>query len=101
MKERIQYMNTKTQLLKTLIREEVRRQLTESLTVTDWDEYVKPDYVLIKLSNGKSLKVDKKRVKGGARAYQMLLMGLDGYNDNKKAKQFIDSLVNQMTANLG
>lgn len=87
--------------LKKIIREEVKRQLTESLTVTDWDEYVNPDYVLIKLSNGKSLKLDKKRVKGGSRVYQMVLMGLDGYKDNKKARQFIDSLVNQMAINLG
>ena len=71
-----------------------------NLTIEDWNEYVNPDYVLLKLSNGKSLKIEKKRIKGGSQMYQNILHILDSMNSNPKAKQAMEKLVNQMAKSL-
>jgi len=72
----------------------------EQLTVIDYDEFVNPDKVKITLSNKLKLEIEKKRVQGGAKTYQAILQSLDAYNDNPKAKLFIDNLVNAMVKQL-
>lgn len=72
----------------------------EQLTVIDYDEFVNPDKVKITLSNKLKLEIEKKRIQGGAKAYQAILQSLDAYNDNPKAKAFIDNLVNGMVKQL-
>lgn len=62
----------------------------------DYEEYVNPDYVLIKCTNDKVLKISKKKIVGGKKAYDMILTGLDNYTTNDKAKLFIDKLVEKM-----
>jgi hypothetical protein len=70
------------------------------LSVTDFDEYVNPDYVEVTLSDGRKLELKKKNIKGGQKMYQTILQALDSYKSNPKAKTFMDSLVNAMINNL-
>ena len=72
----------------------------EQLSVIDYDEFVNPDKVKITLSNKLKLEIEKKRVQGGVKTYQAILQSLDAYNDNPKAKLFIDNLVNAMVKQL-
>ena len=75
--------------------------LNESaLSVVEYDEYIKPDYVEITLTDGRQLKVEKKRVKGRHKTYTMIVDALEAYNKNSSAKRFIDSLVNSMVIDL-
>ena len=78
---------------------EIQSQNT-NLTVKDFDEYVRPDYVEVTLSNGRKLQIKRKNVQGGAKFYQAVLQALDNYNTNPKAKQFIDGIINAMINNL-
>jgi hypothetical protein len=71
-----------------------------TLVVTDFDEYVRPDYVEVTLSDNRKLRIHKKTVKGGAKFYQAVLHALDTYNENPKAKQFMDQIVNAMAKEL-
>ena len=70
------------------------------LSVTDFDEYVNPDYVEVTLSDGRKLQIKRKTMKGGQKMYQTILQALDSYKSNPKAKTFMDSLVNAMINNL-
>jgi hypothetical protein len=72
----------------------------KGLTIIDFDEYVRPDYVEVTLSDGRKLEIKRKYVQGGAKFYQAVLQSLDNYNTNPKAKQFMDSVVNAMVNNL-
>jgi hypothetical protein len=63
---------------------------------TDWEENVNPDYILVTLKNGKKLKIEKKRIKGGQ---QMYLAILKAFNDDKHA--ITDKIVTAMVNNLG
>ena len=78
---------------------EIQSQNT-NLTVKDFDEYVRPDYVEVTLSNGRKIQIKRKNVQGGAKFYQAVLQALDNYNTNPKAKQFIDGIINAMINNL-
>lgn len=83
--------------LKKLIQEEVKRQLKESLTVKDWDEYSYPKaYVMITLSNNKKLTISPQRIPGGKKAYEDMLRVLRDYNYDKRANDYIDNLISQM-----
>jgi hypothetical protein len=59
-------------------------KLTEILTeetpiYKDWDEFVNPHHIIVHLKNGKKLKVDRSRVKGGNTTYHTILKA---FNDN-------------------
>ena len=86
----------KTQELRQIIREEISNVINENLTITDWDEFANPDYVLLKLSNGKKLEIHAKRITGGKAAYKLILSALDTMKTNPKAEKFILTLINKM-----
>ena len=91
---------------RNLIREEVRNVIKEDVSITDWDEFVNPDYILLTLSNGKKLKISKQHIKGGKAAYQSILTLLGNMdhgmpaNLHIKAKSAMLALVNAMLTNL-
>jgi hypothetical protein len=72
----------------------------ENLTITNWEEYVRPDHVVISLSNGRELKIKKQQKAGGQKAYQTILTLLDNMNSDKRAENAILNLVNVMSNNL-
>ena len=72
----------------------------EELDVIEWDEFVKPDYLMLSLSNGKKLRIDRKYVAGGKAAYFKVIDALDDMDRNPKAKAFIKELVSKMASNL-
>jgi hypothetical protein len=72
----------------------------QQLTVKDYDEFLNPDHVIITLSNKLKLDIERKTIKGGVKTYRAILQSLDAYNDNPKAKSFIDNLVNDMVKQL-
>jgi len=82
--------------LQQIIREEISNVINENLTITDWDEFVNPDYVLLKLSNGKKLKIARQQIKGGKAAYQRILTLLDNMETDPRAEKFINDLINKM-----
>lgn len=86
--------------LKQIIREEVSKALNENLTITDWDEFVNPDHVMLTLSNGKQLKIAKQNIKGGKNSYQAILTLLDNMDRNPKAMEAMLKLVNAMADKL-
>ena len=86
--------------LQQIIREEISKVINENLTITDWDEFVNPDYVLLKLSNGKDLKISRQQIKGGKAAYQSILTLLDNMGTNPKAKEAMLTLINSMAQRL-
>ena len=85
----------------------VKESINEALSVkldgrnADWDEYVNPNYVVIRLTNGKSVKISEKKIKGGKQTYQLILQLLDNYTTNPKAKQYLDKIVTQISTQLG
>ena len=90
----------KASQLKQIIREEVSKALNENLTITDWDEFVNPDHVMLTLSNGKQLKIAKQNIKGGKASYQAILTLLDNMGRNPKAAEAMLKLVNAMADQL-
>jgi phosphoribosylformylglycinamidine (FGAM) synthase-like amidotransferase family enzyme len=82
--------------LQQIIREEISKALNENLTITDWDEFVNPDHVILTLSNGKQLKIAKQNIKGGKASYQAILTLLDNMSRNPKAMEAMLKLVNAM-----
>lgn len=86
--------------LKQIIREEVSKALNENLTITDWDEFVNPDHVMLTLSNGKQLKIAKQNIKGGKNSYQAILTLLDNMGRDPKAMEAMLKLVNAMADRL-
>jgi hypothetical protein len=90
----------KTSDLKQIIREEISKALNENLTITDWDEFVNPDHVMLTLSNGKQLKIANQNIKGGKTSYQAILTLLDNMGRNPKAMEAMLKLVNAMADKL-
>jgi phosphoribosylformylglycinamidine (FGAM) synthase-like amidotransferase family enzyme len=86
--------------LKQIIREEISKALNENLTITDWDEFVNPDHVVLTLSNGKQLKIAKQNIKGGKNSYQAILTLLDNMGRDPKAMEAMLKLVNAMADRL-
>ncbi len=86
----------KSSELRQIIREEISKALNENLTITDWDEFVNPDHVILTLSNGKQLKIAKQNIKGGKASYQAILTLLDNMSRNPKAMEAMLKLVNAM-----
>ena len=68
----------------------------ETAVYKDWDEFVRPNYILVYLNNGKQLKIAEKNIKGGKQAYQTILRA---FNDNHY--YFTNKLVNAMTKQIG
>jgi len=73
----------------------------------DWDEFVKPDYILVTLKNGRKLKIDKFNYKGSNSVYQAILKAFNDNNHkitNRVVSGMIDRLgesVNETTLNEG
>jgi effector-binding domain-containing protein len=71
----------------------------------DWDEFVKPDYILVTLKNGRKLKIDKFNYKGSNSVYQAILKAFNDNNHkitNRVVSGMIDRLgesVNETTLN--
>ena len=86
--------------LRQIIKEEVSKVLNENLTITDWDEFVNPDHVVLTLSNGKELKIAKQNIKGGKATYQAILTLLDNMGRDPKAMEAMLKLVNAMADRL-
>lgn len=86
--------------LQQIIREEVSKIIKEDISITDWDEFVRPNYILLTLSNGKQLKIAQQQIRGGQNAYQSILTLLNNMGSNPKAKEAMLKLVNAMTSNL-
>jgi len=85
----------------SFVNENIKESVNEEqLTVKDYDEFVNPDHVIITLSNKLKLEIEKKTIQGGVKTYQAILQSLNVYNDNPKAKLFIDNLVNAMVKQL-
>lgn len=75
----------------------IKKILLESSSIyKDWDEFVNPHYILVYLKNGKTLKIERKRVKGGSSVYNMILKA---FNDNNY--KITDAIVKKMIDNLG
>lgn len=71
--------------------------LTEETAIyKDWDEFVNPHYIIVYLKNGKKLKIDRRRVKGGNAVYHTILKA---FNDNNY--KITNKVVNNMMDNLG
>lgn len=95
--------------LRKIIREEIQ-QIRESVTIAtttrggrtyaDYDEYARPAHVIIRMTNGKKLRIARQFGGKGAQIYQAILQALDSYTDNPKAKNFLDKVVNSMADNL-
>lgn len=73
---------------------------SSNLKIVDWDEYVNPDYVKIKLSSGKVLEIKRSYAKGGKAAYQTILTLLDSMDRSDKAKSLMLKIVGEMSRNL-
>jgi hypothetical protein len=76
-------------------------KLTEILTeetpmYKDWDEFVNPHHIIVHLKNGKKIKVDRSRVKGGNATYHAILKA---FNDNNY--KITNKIVKAMMDNLG
>ena len=79
-----------------MIKEEVRRQLNESLTVADWEvSNTDPDMsvLTLKFAGGKKLPILQAKGNQGKRDFQFILQQLKNYKSNADSKAFIDGLV--------
>ena len=66
----------------------------------DWDEFVKPNYILVTLKNGKKLKIDKYNYKGSDSVYQAILKAFNNNNHkitNKVVSGMLDRLGESVT----
>ncbi|MBC8147552.1 MAG: hypothetical protein H8E98_06155 [Bacteroidetes bacterium] len=89
------------ELAKSTIKEsEIKNIINEKIDVVDWDEYMRPPHVILKMKDGRKMKVSKKNIPGGSKTYQMILMALDNMDQNPKHKIFIDRLVAAMETDL-
>lgn len=73
---------------------------SDDLDVVEWDQFVKPEHIILTLSNGNTLRIDKKRVKGGTAAYYKIIDMLEAMPKNPKARESVKELVKQMLGNL-
>ena len=73
--------------------------INEALKVyTDWEENVNPDYILVTLKNGKKLKIEKKRIKGGQQMYLAILKAF-GDENHKITDKIVNAMVNHLGEN--
>lgn len=61
----------------------------------DWDEYVNPHKIVVKLKSGKTLEIKRKNIKGGNSVYHAILKA---FNDNKF--NITDKVISAMLTNL-
>ena len=69
--------------------------VNEGLKVKDWHEETRPDKIVIKTSNGKTLEITPKR-SSSEKSYQAWLQILDLYKTNPKAASHVDKTISQM-----
>ena len=61
----------------------------------DWDEFVKPDYILVTLKNGKKLKIDKFNYKGSSSVYQAILKAFNN-NNHKITNKVVSGMLDRL-----
>jgi hypothetical protein len=79
--------------LRQIIREEIKRQLNESLDVTGWE--TADDYVTLKFDGDKTLDIMKAKGPDGDKVFKFILTQLKNYKTNKDSKAFIDNVVDK------
>ena len=70
-------------------------KVNEGLTVKSWHEETRPNKIIVKTSNGKTLEITPKS-NYREKSYQAWLQGLDQYKTNPKAASQIDKALTQM-----
>jgi len=83
---------------KKWVSDEVRKKtesVNEGLTVKSWHEETRPNKIMVKASNGKTLEITPKS-NYKEKSYQAWLQGLDQYKTNPKAASQIDKALTQM-----
>ena len=67
----------------------------ESAIYKDWDEFVRPDYILVHLKNGKKIKIEKNKLKGSGKVYQAILQA---FNDNnyKITNKIVSGMIDRL-----
>jgi hypothetical protein len=68
--------------------------MEQQITITNWSEFVNPDYVIIELSNGSRLVVKKSHAKGGKAVYRAILTLLDNMDSDARAQAMLLQLLN-------
>jgi len=61
----------------------------------DWDEFVKPDYILVTLKNGRKLKIDKFNYKGSNSVYQAILKAFND-NNHKITNRVVSGMIDRL-----
>jgi len=87
---------TKLSSVESPSNDETTTNESQSSVYADWDEYANPFYILVKLKNGKTLKISKGKKPGSAKVYQALLQA---FNTNRY--DITDKIVAKMSQNLG
>jgi len=77
------------------LNESIKELVNEGLKVKDWHEETRPDKIVIKTSNGKTLEITPKR-SSSEKSYQAWLQILDQYKTNSKAASHVDKTITQM-----
>ena len=85
----------KTKKAAGLAEPQVEGKVNEGLKVKDWHEETRPDKIVIKTSNGKTLEITPKR-SSSEKSYQAWLQILDQYKTNSKAASHVDKTITQM-----
>jgi hypothetical protein len=70
-------------------------EVNEGLKVKDWHEETRPDQIVVKASNGKTLEIKPKR-NSSEKSYQAWLQALDQYKTNPKVASAVDKAITQM-----
>jgi hypothetical protein len=81
--------------MKILKKAKIVESVNEGLKVKDWHEETRPDKIVIKTSNGKTLEITPKR-SSSEKSYQAWLQILDQYKTNPKAASHVDKTISQM-----
>jgi hypothetical protein len=74
----------------------IKEVVTEEVSIyKDWDEFVRPDYIMVYLKNGKKIKIEKNKLKGSSKIYQAILQAFNDDNykvTNKVVSGMLDRL---------
>lgn len=66
----------------------------EQLTIISWEEFVKPDFLLLHLSDGRTLQFTRSNAKGGKKVYHAICTLLDNMDTNPNAAAMLLRLIN-------
>ena len=80
---------------KSNLYDKVNESVNEGLSVKSWHEETRPNKIIVKASNGKTLEITPKS-NYKEKSYQAWLQGLDQYKTNPKAASQIDKALTQM-----